>query len=288
MNFSTAIILLLSTQITTFSQAAHFRGTAIVTSDTDFDTQRQELLQYYPHATVSNIKLINKCTEDVTVDGWPSIGANGGTFSPSGPMVPTNPFSQAGTRLSYWYTSAEDSTYSVIELNLSKAERGSYFGPNTEIGHISFSDYDGFSIPSQLKAMNRDGSPACLDSGMKTTYLPPTKQVDGTFACPYSLKPIHNSLCASSDYKKTNQVIKDHSWAWNPDYSWTKDYFTSEQTRPNGGNTAAVNYWCEDRVCENLPTYPQPVGALIYCFSDIIDTVEITFCPSNEGSFFEN
>ena len=288
MNFSTAIILLLSTQITTFSQAAHFRGTAIVTSDTDFDTQRQELLQYYPHATVSNIKLINKCPEDVTVDGWANIGANGGTFSPSGPMVPTNPFSQAGTRLSYWYTSAEDSTYSVIELNLSKAERGSYFGPNTEIGHISFSDYDGFSIPSQLKAMNRDGSPACVDSGMKTTYLPPGKLADGTFDCPYNLKPNDKSLCASSDYTTPNKVIKNDSWAWNgKDSSWTKDYFTSEVTRPIGGNTAAVNYWCKDK-CENLPTYPQPVGALIYCFSDIIDTVEITFCPSNEGSFFEN
>ena len=67
--------------------------------------------------------------------------ANGGKFSPSGPMInPVDSLTQVGERISYWYAGAEDSTYSFIELNLNKAHRGNYFGPNTKIDHINFSD----------------------------------------------------------------------------------------------------------------------------------------------------
>ena len=52
MKFTNAIILALSTQ-TTLSQAANFRGTYI-TSDADFDTQRQQLVQSFNGPSPSN------------------------------------------------------------------------------------------------------------------------------------------------------------------------------------------------------------------------------------------
>ena len=65
MKFSNAIILAVSTQSIT-SQAAHFRGTAI-TSGADFESQRQQLVEYSANPTVKNIQFINNCPEDVTV-----------------------------------------------------------------------------------------------------------------------------------------------------------------------------------------------------------------------------
>jgi len=288
MKFTNAIILALSTQ-TTLSQAANFRGTYI-TSDADFDTQRQQLVQTSTDPIVKNIQFINNCPEDVTVDGWQSISKNGGTFSPSGPMVnPSVGLDSEGDRIGYWYTSSKDDTYSFIELNLSKNNRGSYFGPNTKIGHINFSDRNGFSIAAQLKAMNSDGTPACIDSGMKTTYLPPKKVGDSSgsfsFNCPYDLPPnpgTPGSLCYGDDSVPV-QVIKENSYAWNgDDKTWTKDFFTSELLKSNapGGQYQTMNFWCLDG-CENpAPYHPQPVGVLTHCYSDTIDTVEITFCPN--------
>ena len=112
---------------------------------------------------VNNIKFVNSCPEEITVDGWEAISPNGGTFIPSGPMQPTR--TTIGDRLDFWYTTSPVATYSFIELNLNTASRPGYFGPGTRIGNVSHS-------PSQLKAMNVDGTPSCDDSGFKTTYLP--------------------------------------------------------------------------------------------------------------------
>ena len=142
--------------------------------------------------------------------------------------------------------------------------------------------------------MKSDGTPACIDSGMKTTYLPPKAKQGGGYMCPYTnLTPnpgTPGSLCHSEDQSNPIQVIKENSYAWNgDDSSWTKDFFTSEKLKSGapGGQYQTMNFWCVDS-CENPPpNYPQPVGVLTHCYSDTIDTVEITFCPTNEGKFFE-
>ena len=217
---------------------------------------------------VKNIKLINNCAEEVTVDGWQTISP-GGTFIPSGPMQPTR--TTIGDRLDFWYTTAPIATYSFIELNLNVNQRPGYFGPGTRIGHVSHSDYPGWSIPSQLKAMNADGSPSCDDSGFKTMYLPPKKVDDGSFACPYEAltKPVQIGLCSSTDFNQINTVLKDNSRAWNGGNSWTN---TFENSGPS--DNTATQFWCND-ACIN-----HNVGALVYCRGDI-DLIEIQFCPDN-------
>ena len=125
MQFTNAIILAFSTQ-TTFSLAVHFRGNA------DFDTQRQQLVQYNsncgthpyyygqvpqcPYPTVQTINVYNHCSEDITVDGWGEIPA-GDQLAPAPQLQ--SPTTQPDTtdRIGYWYTSAPENTYSFIELN---------------------------------------------------------------------------------------------------------------------------------------------------------------------------
>ena len=312
MKFTNAIILAFSTQ-TTF--AVHFRGT--VTSNADFDTQRQQLVQYNsncgthpfyygqdptcPYPTVRTVDVYNHCSEDITVDGWGEIAS--GDQLALGSL--TNP--DTTDRFGYWYTSAPENTYSFIELNYGD---GGPFGSEKPIKHTSNSDWQGFSIPVEMKAMKDDGSPACVDSGFRTTYDPPAKQSDGSFnfKCPYGagddVKPGYTSscdknnacpLCIPTDPNSPNMLLKSTSEVWNGcqldqpgcDYGgeWSQTTYKSTINGAQDGagvnHHAAAQYWCHDATCENTPTNPQPVAAFAYCYEQTIPIVEITFCPGS-------
>ena len=271
------------------------------------DDDNQQLVQYNPdcgthplyygqwpncpYPTVDTINVYNHCSEDITVDGWGEI-ATGGQLAPAPQLRnPTQP--DTTDRIGYWYTSAPQNTYSFIELNYGQSTP---FGPGQPIKHTSNSDWKGFSIPVEMKAMKADHSPACVDSGFKTTYDPPAKQSNGTFSCPYgaedNVKPADNtSLCQPTDPNSPNMLLKSTSYVWNGceleggqpcDYGgkWSQ---TTYKSAINGGvnHNAAAQYWCHDHTCEDTPTNNQPVAAFAYCYEPTIPIVEITFCPGS-------
>ena len=169
--------------------------------------------------------------------------------------------------------------------------------------HSSTSDWKGWSIPVEMKAMKIDHSPACVDSGFRNTYDPPAKQKDGSFLCPYgaedNVKPAYHqgcdknnvcSLCEPTNPTSPSTVLKSNSHVWNGcqldqpgcDYGgeWSQ---TTYKSAINGGvnHNAAAQYWCQDSVCENTAANPQPVAAFAYCYEQTIPIVEITFCPGS-------
>lgn len=221
---------------------------------------------------VKSITFINNCPEAIMVDGWSDQGmiSSGGTFNPSMPMIPT--ITLEGNRIDFWYNNFfREKTYSFIEITL--IDEGN-FGIDSRLGPIGNSDYDGFAIPSMFKAMKADGSPACVDSGIKTTYKYPNKFYSD-FKCPYRIDPDlenkdGNSLCKSNDYTQPNSILEDNSWGWNGGSSWTPKFV-------NTPGYPVTNMYCKDTCMGGLSL---TVGALNYCYTDQIDVVNITFCPS--------
>ena len=157
--------------------------------------------------------------------------------------------------------------------------------------------------------MKADHSPACVDSGFKTTYDPPAKQSDGSFKCPYGAgdniqSGFHQGcdknnacpLCIPTDHNSPNMLLKSTSYVWNGcelkgglpcgyGGEWSQTTYKSAINGAQDGagvlHHAAAQYWCHDHTCENTPTNPQPVAAFAYCYEPTIPIVEITFCPGS-------
>lgn len=268
---------------------------------------------------VEKIWLDNRCEHDVVVNPFGTTVKAYQTAYVTGPSKPniTN-WSRSdaeGDRISFWYKDYPE-TYSFIELNRQKLPDGKttnpdkLFEPGLWMGHSSYSDWGGFALPSRVEAQNADGTPACEDSGIKTSYPLPisTQNVENgdTFMCYFpNLRNEPNNiksggfLCAPKQdpghlVNTPVKEILDHSCAWTggPDHDshtgsgsatggvlpYRNHMFNLPNCR-NGCNNL-VNYWCSEP-CINkweAENGSDGAGAFMKCKGNI-NTLSIQFCP---------